>query len=369
MKRRTIERRHTEIRRWVLSRVEAVAGLTFQSEMKRKTSFPFAFLSILRNFAAKKCYNKMRTIFYPTSHEVVEGHYATTIGFFDGVHRGHRFLIGQLKEKAREKGFGTMVITFERHPRQVLQSDWQPQLLTSLTERIEQLGSTGIDQLVVLRFDKTMAALTAHQFMQQVLFQDLHARMLLTGYDNRFGHDRSESFSDYVCYGKEIGIEVLDCTPYDVGECRVSSSLIRRLLTEGDVRQAAICLDRPYTLTGTVVHGKQIGRTLGYPTANILLEDVHRQVPANGVYAVLVKIDDEDRLYRGMMNIGTRPTFEGHRQTLEANIFDFNEDIYGRKITVTFLDHLREERHFDSPDELKKQMEYDEQAARTLSYK
>ncbi len=308
----------------------------------------------------------MKTIFYPNKDITLEGHYAATIGFFDGVHRGHRFLIEELKSKAREKGLGSMVITFEQHPRQVLQSAWQPQLLTSLTERISLLGSTGIDVLVVLRFDKAMAALTARQFMEQVLFQALHAKTLLTGYDNRFGHHRSEGFTDYVSYGKEIGIEVLACTPYDIDDMHVSSSLVRRLLTEGDVQQAARCLDRSYTLSGTVVHGEQIGRTLGFPTANIRLDDSTRLIPASGVYAVSVATDIDEHVYQGMMNIGTRPTFEGHRQTLEVNIFDFNGDLYDRQISVAFLERLRQEQHFDSAEELKKQMEHDARQARML---
>ncbi len=328
----------------------------------------------------------MRKIFYPKDKDAIEGHHAATIGFFDGVHRGHHFLIEQLKEIARKKGLRSMVITFERHPRQVLQSAWQPQLLSSLTERMELLEATGIDTLVVLRFDKAMAGLTARDFMSEVLHTHLHVETLLTGYDNRFGHDRTEGFTNYVAYGQELGIEVMACTPYDVAgiqytphdhsggsnaddnqqKLHVSSSLVRRLLTEGNVSQAARCLDRPYTLTGTVVHGEQIGRTIGFPTANIKVADRCRLIPANGVYAVNVQIAGRETVYRGMMNIGMRPTFEGHRQTLEVNIFDFNGDIYDNQVTVSFLMFLRQEQTFDSPEELKKQMEQDALRARTL---
>ncbi len=331
----------------------------------------------------------MRTFFYPDNRDDLKGHYATTIGFFDGVHRGHRFLIEQLKEIAFKKGQQTMVITFERHPRQVLQASWQPQLLSSLDERIDLLRTTGIDVLVVLRFDKAMAALSARDFMEKVLYHDLHAETLLTGYDNRFGHDRSEGFTDYVAYGREIGMEVMACSPYDIHpnkdlpvssshsteadkrmdnkDLRVSSSIVRRLLVEGDVERAADCLDRYYTLTGKVVHGEQIGRTMGFPTANIQVADPCRLIPANGVYAVNVEIEGHETLYRGMMNIGMRPTFEGHRQTLEVNIFDFNGDIYDNQVTVAFLKFLRQEQTFDSPEELKKQMEQDALRAQTLT--
>ncbi len=308
----------------------------------------------------------MRTIFYPTVNEVLAGHFAATIGFFDGVHCGHRFLIEQLKEIALTKELQSMVITFERHPRQVLHSAWQPQLLSSLAERTELLKSTGIDTVVVLRFDEAMAALSARQFMQQVLSNDLHVKTLLTGYDNRFGHDRSEGFTEYVAYGLEMDIDVVACTPYDVEGTPVSSSVVRRLLTEGNVAKAARCLQRSYTLTGQVVHGEQIGRTLGFPTANIQLEDNSRLVPAAGVYAVNLRINGDKTSYQGMMNIGTRPTFEGHRQTLEVNIFDFHHDIYGQRVSVAFIERLRAERHFDSPEELIKQMEHDAQQARML---
>lgn len=309
----------------------------------------------------------MRTIFYPAEkNAVLEGHFAATIGFFDGVHQGHRFLINHLKETAKGKGQQTMVITFERHPRQVLHSDWQPQLLTSLDERIALLEQTGIDLLVVLHFNEAMARLSACDFMQQVLHNDLHVATLLTGYDNRFGHDRSEGFEDYVRYGRQMGLEVLLGKPYHIGNENISSSLVRRLLTHGDVAEAALCLGRPYSLSGCVVHGKQIGRQLGFPTANLQVDDACRLIPMAGVYAVSVSIAGDDRQYQGMMNIGTRPTFEGHRQTLETNIFDFNGDIYERRLTVSFLERLRSEQHFESAEELVRQMEHDAQEVRAI---
>ena len=302
----------------------------------------------------------MRTIFYPgEENAVLEGPFAATIGFFDGVHQGHRFLINHLKETAKGKGQHTMVITFERHPRQVLHSDWQPQLLTTLNERIALLEQTGIDTLVVLRFDEAMAQLSACEFMQQVLHDDLHVATLLTGYDNRFGHDRSEGFNDYVRYGRQMGLEVLLGTPYHIDNQNISSSLVRRLLTNGDVAEAARCLGRPYSFSGCVVHGKQIGRQLGFPTANLQVDDACRLIPKAGVYAVSVSIDGDNRQYQGMMNIGTRPTFEGHRQTLEVNIFEFHDDIYGKRVSIDFLNRIRSEQHFSSADELVSQMKQD----------
>jgi len=306
----------------------------------------------------------MNTIYYPDS--TLSGQrFAATIGFFDGVHRGHRAVIGQLQEEAARRGLLTMVITFESHPRQVLQSNWQPQLLTTLEEKKALLATTGIDQLVVLRFDRQMAAWTARTFMQR-LKADLGVALLLTGYDNRFGHDRNEGFRQYEQYGHELGITVVSGRPLTEGDMRFSSSLARRLLQEGRVEQACQCLGRPYTIQGSVVHGHQIGRTLGFPTANILLNDAHRLLPAFGVYAVQTDIDG--KTYRGVMNIGTRPTFGGHHATLEVFIFDFDANLYQQSIIVSFIGKIRDEQHFQSPDELVEQMKKDtEQAKQILS--
>ncbi len=307
----------------------------------------------------------MKTVYYNDETEF-SGRYAATVGFFDGVHRGHCFLISQLKEQAGRHGLQSMVITFERHPRQVLQPEWHPQFLSTFEEKAQLLEATGIDVLVVLRFTQELAALSARDFMQQVLRNRLGVHLLLTGYDNRFGNGRKETFSDYQRYGSELGIQV-ECAPpiSDDGQ-RFSSSLVRTLLHEGRMEEAASCLGRPYMLTGTVVHGEQIGRTLGYPTANLLLSDASRLVPASGVYAVRVDGLPTGASGYGMMNIGCRPTFDGHEQTLEVNIFDFNGNLYGRKLTISFLSRLREERHFDSSEDLTLQMEADAQAVKRI---
>ena len=319
----------------------------------------------------------MRTAFYPTDFRQLDEtkeksdsfgqRYAATIGFFDGVHQGHNYVIRQLCQLAAQRSLQPMVITFERHPRQVLQSDWQPQLLTTLEEKTQLLGLTGIEWLTILQFDRSMSQLSSQQFMSQVLKRDLHVDLLLTGYDNRFGHDRTSTFSDYVDYGRQLGIEVVAGQPLDVDSLRVSSSLIRRLLTEGRVREATACLGRPYSLRGKVVHGQQIGRRLGFPTANIVPTDSDRLVPAPGVYAVRIMMDaNHSTCYQGMMNIGTRPTFDGHRQTLEANIFDFIGDLYGCELTVSFIERLRDERPFQSAEALAEQMRQDGDRAREI---
>lgn len=282
-----------------------------------------------------------------------------TIGFFDGVHLGHRYIISKVVEYARREGLASMVVTFERHPRQVLHSDWCPQLLSTLDEKLEQLSQTGIDFLVVLQFDESMASLSAHDFMHDILWQRLGVKVLVTGYDNRFGHNRTEGFDDYVRYGREMGMAVVQGDPIEVSSIRVSSSKVRRLLAEGLVEQAAECLGRPYMLSGRVVCGEHIGREMGFPTANLQLADDGKLIPASGVYAVKVKLEGSAELYHGMMNIGSRPTFGGQHQTLETHIFHFGGDIYGQQMTVLFVSRLRSEKRFDSREALMLQLESD----------
>lgn len=315
----------------------------------------------------------MITVFYPSETPVPNGRYVATIGFFDGVHRGHCHVVERLKSMAREQHKQSMLITFEHHPRQVVCPDWQPQLLTSLEEKQALLSAMDIDVLVVLRFTKSMAALSARQFMEQVLLRDLHADVLLTGYDNRFGHDRTEGFEDYVRYGRELGISVLCADAVDVtttgsdgagNSVRVSSSVVRHMLQEGRVDEAAVCLGRCYSLMGTVVHGEQIGSSLGFPTANMEVTEENRLIPASGVYAVRVDVDSKG--YIGVMNIGCRPTFGIHNQTLEVNILDFSGDIYGHHIKVSFVSRLREEKHFSSREALVNQMTIDVEIARAI---
>lgn len=308
----------------------------------------------------------MHTLFYPDLKEAPNGRFAATIGFFDGVHLGHHHVISQLQQLAHQHGLCTMAITFDTHPRQVIQPEWNPQLLTSLEEKADLLQQTGIDQLVVLRFDKTMAQLSAHDFMQQVLQQQLHVDLLLTGYDNRFGHDRTEGFEQYAAYGRELDMEVCLGTPFELQGRRVCSSLVRQLLQEGRLNEANACLGRPYRLSGVVKHGHQIGRTLGFPTANLQLSSPDLLVPATGVYAVRLRLQQEETWRQGVMNIGTRPTFEGNNLTIEVNIFDFIGDVYHQQLQVELIARLRGEQHFETPEVLVQQMERDAQQAKRL---
>ena len=283
-----------------------------------------------------------------------------TIGFFDGVHIGHCHLINMLKKVARERGVESCVITFDRHPRQVVQPEWCPEMLTTLEEKTQLLEATGIDRCEVLHFDREMANQSAREFMLHTLKEKLGVSILVTGYDNRFGHNRSEGFEDYVRYGKEIGIEVIKGEELTDGSNNVSSSSIRRMLKEGRIEDATRCLGREYQLTGTVVGGEHIGRTIGFPTANIRPDDSSKLIPANGVYAVDVwsQAGDINR-ERAMLNIGTRPTFNGTATTIEVHIPHFAGNLYGSTLSIAFLRKIREERKFDSPEALVEQLNKD----------
>ena len=296
-----------------------------------------------------------------------------TIGMFDGVHRGHRFVLRHVCDYARAHGLSTTVITFDRHPREVVHTDWQPQLLTTFEERMGLLKETGIDRCVILPFTKEMAALSAREFMS-LMVNRLGVKVLMTGYDNRFGHNRNDTFEDYVRYGEEIGVKVRQLPS---ANCQlsfgsshlseVSSSVIRRFLEEGDVRKAAEALTYPYRITGKVVSGEHIGTTLGFPTANLQPIDSRKLIPAPGVYAVRCVMDEgRGKILRGMMNIGTRPTFGEHAQTMEVYILGYEGDLYGQTITVEFLERLRDERRFDSKEELKVQLEEDRKRVESL---
>ncbi len=305
----------------------------------------------------------MRTIFLDEATKL-SGRTVATVGFFDGVHSGHRYLIDRLKAVARENNCMSMIITFDKHPRQVLNSDYKPMLLSTLDEKLNLLSQTGIDCCVVLPFTADMADLSAHDFMKTILSERLSVATLMIGYDNRFGHRREDGYEQYVAYGKELGISVIDSDSFSYGNGSVSSSMVRRFISAGDVERAAECLGRPYSLSGMVVHGEAKGRTIGFPTANIVPADADKLIPDGGVYAVLVSLDDSSTMLNGMMNIGSRPTFDGKMQTLEVHIFDFDGDIYKHSLRVFFIKKIRNERCFSSPDELAKQLETDEKVCR-----
>ena len=286
-----------------------------------------------------------------------------TIGFFDGVHRGHCSLLSQVVRQAAQRNRQSTVVTFDIHPRQLVNPDFQPLLLTTLDEKLQLLSLQGIDRVALLHFDEQMASLSARDFMSVVLSRQLNVDTLVLGYDSRFGHGRTAGFADYEAYGRSMGIDVLRATPLlsDDG-MPVSSSLVRNLLLSGNIAQANDALGRRYCLTGNVVEGFHEGRRLGFPTANLALADRQRLVPGRGVYAVWAELTGYSEPMPAMMNIGTRPTYNGSSQTLEVHIIGYEGDLYGQDITVTFAERIRSEQPFDSPSALASQLQLDRKA-------
>lgn len=288
-----------------------------------------------------------------------------TIGFFDGVHRGHRFLIDQVKEVAATNGLCSALITFPIHPGQVMQTMYRPQLISSPEEKLELLETTDVDYCVLLPFTHELSLLSAREFMK-LLRDNFNIRALVIGYDHRFGHNRSESFEDYCRYGKELNIYIVRARAYTDGEAKISSSVIRQLLKEGDVSRAAKFLGYNYFLDGTVVDGYKIGRKIGFPTANLKVDCSDKLIPSEGVYAVYVYV--KDKKWAGMLNIGHRPTINnGKNLSIEVNILNFSDNIYHEEMRIEFVKYLRPEEKYDNVDALIAQMHKDrDETARLL---
>lgn len=284
--------------------------------------------------------------------------YIATVGMFDGVHRGHRFLFDELKREAAERHLRPLAVTFTQHPLSLIAPEKMPQVLTPADDKIKLIRRAGIDNVVSLDFDESLRGLSAREFMF-MLKERYGVEAILMGYDHRFGHDRLTSPDDYRQIGREIGMEVIFAPPMP-GEA-VNSSLVRRLLSAGNVEHAARLLGRPYGFSSTVVEGKKLGRKLGFPTANLQIGESGRLLPANGVYAVIVTLPDGSRR-GGMLNIGTRPTVDRSdhpEKSVEVNVFDFSGSLYGQPLSVEFIERVRDEREFSSPAELRARLEVD----------
>lgn len=289
---------------------------------------------------------------------------AATIGCFDGVHRGHQYLLHQVYEIARQEGLSTALITFPVHPRQVMQSDYQPQLLSCLPQKTSLIQSLQGDYCLMLPFTRELSRLTAREFMQ-FLHEQYNVRILVIGYDHRFGHNRSEGFEDYCRYGKELGIQVIQAQALTEEGVSISSSVIRNLLKEGNVAQANHYLGYSYYLDGTVVDGYKVGRKLGFPTANLLPSCPDKLVPAEGVYAVYAYI--EGNRYKGMLNIGHRPTVHnGTDRSIEVHILDFSDNIYHKQMRIEFIHFVRREKSFPNLDALIEQLTQDKKTVSDL---
>lgn len=285
---------------------------------------------------------------------------AVTIGFFDGVHNGHHFLLRQLEQLAANNDLKAAAVTFDCHPRTVVQPDFVPSLLTTQEEKLNLLSKTFGGEIFVLPFTKELSEMTAKEFMQSVLHNKLNAKLLLMGYNHQFGHGGGTK-EEYEAWGQEVGIEV--CQAEALSGEKVSSSRIRNLIGLGEMEKANELLGYPYFLTGKVVEGKQIGRKIGFPTANLSLPE-QKLLPACGAYAVEVNLPDGTKR-GGMLCIGHRPTVEQHGEiSVEVHIFNFEGDLYNTSISLDFIAKLREERHFDSLEDLRKQLALDAISAR-----
>lgn len=288
-----------------------------------------------------------------------------TTGTFDGVHIGHRKILKQLANVAQNSGGESVLLTFYPHPRKVLQPDMELKMLNSQTEKIALLKETGLQHLIIHPFTREFSRTGSLDFVKNILVEKLGAKKLVIGYDHHFGKNREGSFEHLKEYGPVYGFEVEEISALDVEETTVSSTKIRRALEEGDLDTARKFLGYSYPVSGTVVKGEQIGQKLGYPTANIVLEDNEKIIPANGVYAVEVNFPAEGKkTCGGMCNIGIRPTFGGKFQTIEVHIFDFSESIYGSLLELRFIKRLRPEIEFGSRERLIEQLAEDEKQAR-----
>lgn len=280
-----------------------------------------------------------------------------TIGCFDGVHRGHRYLIRQVTQIGQEKGLHTTLITFPVHPRQVMQSDYQPQLLSCLPQKEALIQTLQVDYCLMMAFTRELSELSAYEFMK-LLHERFNVCVLVIGYDHRFGHNRTKTFKDYCRYGAELGIEVTQARALVEDGVSVSSSVIRNLLNNGEIAEANHYLSYRYFLDGTVIDGYKMGRKLGFPTANLQPSCPNKLIPAEGVYAVYVYIDEIR--YMGMLNIGYRPTVHnGENRSIEVYIIDFSGDIYHKQIRIEFMERIRREQKFESINALISQLNQD----------
>lgn len=282
-----------------------------------------------------------------------------TVGTFDGVHAGHRVLINTVLQRAEKSGGRSVIVTFDPHPREIIEPGKAGiKLLSSLKERCELLADLGIDEMVVIPFDRDFSLLTSEEFIKHIIWERIGVSNFIIGYDHHFGRDREGTIDTVKRLGVELGFTSQVVSKQEVGDKTVSSTAVRKAIqVDGDMTQAAKFLERYYLLNGTVVHGDKRGKSLGFPTANIQPENPSKIIPKKGVYATWVRI--EESYYRGMMNIGERPTFDKTKLSIEVHILDFNADIYGKEIQVQFVERIRDELAFSGKNELIEQLHRD----------
>ncbi len=292
-------------------------------------------------------------------------HAVSTIGTFDGVHAGHQTIISRLCEMATHEKGESVVLTFFPHPRMVLQPDDNNlKLLTTMSERIELLKKSGVGHLIIQPFDKDFSRQSAVEFVRDILVNKIGTKTLVIGYDHHFGRNREGSYKDLEEMSPIYGFRLEEIPKHVINELAVSSTKIRNALLTGDILTANNLLGHDFTLNGKVVDGDKIGRTLGFPTANISIAEQYKLIPSTGIYAVHVKVGDE--MLKGMLYIGYRPVVQGKRLSIEVNIFDFNRNIYNENITVFLKAKVRDDIHLSSLEELKKKMTEDKEVATKL---
>lgn len=286
-----------------------------------------------------------------------------TIGTFDGVHIGHKKILEKITTNASNSNYESVVLTFFPHPRTVLQEGTEMKQLNTIDEKINLLDSIGIDNLVIHPFDKEFSRLTAEEFVKTVLVDTFKVAKIIIGYDHRFGRNRTADINDLIDFGEIHQFEVEQISVEEINDVSVSSTKIRNALNEGNVTLANTFLDYPFAINGIVVKGKQLGRTIGFPTANIHIKEHYKLIPKDGVYVVSCKVNSS--IYYGMMNIGVNPTTDTNiqKQKIEVHLFDFKDDIYDKSISVSFLERIRDEQKFESIDALKNQLSLDKISA------
>ncbi len=285
-----------------------------------------------------------------------------TIGTFDGVHVGHKAILNRLVSTAKKEGLESVLLTFFPHPRMVLQTDSNIKLINTLSEKKELLEEIGLDHLVIHPFTHAFSRLTALEYVRDILVNKLHAKKIIIGYDHRFGRNRNANIDDLREYGKTYDFEVLEISAQELDDVAISSTKIRNALKAGDIETANNYLGYPFMVSGNVVKGKALGRTMQYPTANLQLDETYKLIPKNGVYIVRSIIDD--KVVFGITSIGTNPTVGGTQKTIETFFLDLDKDLYGKKLKIEFLSHVRDEETFESLEELKDAIQNDETIAR-----
>ena len=294
----------------------------------------------------------------------VDGAVVTT-GTFDGVHIGHRKIINRLNEIASKINGESVLLTFFPHPRMVLfPEDHGLELITTMDEKIKLLEEAGIDNLIIHPFTREFSRTTSLDFIREILVEKIGTDVLVIGYDHHFGKNREGSFEHLRESGPLYGFQVEEISVQDVDDVAVSSTKVRKALLDGDVATAAKYLAHPFQLSGEVIHGDKLGREIGFPTANLRIKDETKIIPANGVYAVCVYVDENK--FNGMLNIGMRPTVNGEIKRVEVNIFDFDEEVYGSSITLQLVDRIRDEQKFENIEMLKQRLAIDKKLAEDL---